>query len=390
VVDSLFAQRDLQPVRSYLAAFVLHANASYLGAGFAQEGLRGRHAFTGESTLQPRWQRCMRATQASVGQPLGKVYVERFFNQSDRHAVEALVQTLLAELKLRLAASSWMSEPTRASALRKAAVLRARIGYGEPWPAWEGLKVQVQPFALNVLDAARYTKTKEFRAAGGPADRAAWPDRVPASMVNAGFDEAANDLIFPAGVLQPPFFDRSADLASNYGGIGVAIGHEIMHAFDDAGRMRDETGRVGNWWSPDDARKFEARAAGLAAQFDARVVLDGVHVDGRLTLGENIAELGGAQLAYGALARALGDRLRVPDGTGYTPEQRFFIAYAQVYREKETPQALRTRVATNEHAPGWTRVLGVVQNMPEFARAFRCLPGDPMVLAAPVRFLDPE
>jgi putative endopeptidase len=289
-----------------------------------------------------------------------------------------MVDNLVAALDDRLHTLDWMGDSTRAQALAKLRAFGKKIGYPDKWRDYSAIVVMRGAYIDNVLRAELFASARNRERIGKPVDRAEW--RMTTPTVNATYSASANDITFPAGILQPPFFDPAADDAVNYGGMGAVIGHEMTHGFDDQGRQFDAAGNLRDWWTPEDAQRFRTRADLVARQFDAYTVVDSAtHVNGRLTLGEDIADLGGLKIAYAAFQRSLAGKPRPTAIDGFTPEQRFFLAWAQIWRNKSTDQALRNQVLTDSHAPAVWRVAGPLSNLPEFAAAFQCRAGDPMV-----------
>jgi putative endopeptidase len=275
-----------------------------------------------------------------------------------------------------------MGDSTRARALGKLQAFVNKIGYPDKWRDYSKLQLQRDAFVANRWRVTEFEARRRLGQIGKPFDRTEWRFTVP--TVNASYSPGGNEITFPAGILQPPFFDPDADDAVNYGGIGTVIGHELTHGFDDQGRQFDADGNLKDWWSAEDAARFKARADQVADQYSQYVAVDDLHVNGRLTLGENLADLGGVAIAYAALERSLENK-RMPLIEGYTPEQRFFLSYARVWRRKSRPEATRTQVLTDPHSPGHFRVIGPLSNLPEFAQAWGCKEGDPMVRPASVR-----
>jgi predicted metalloendopeptidase len=268
-----------------------------------------------------------------------------------------------------------MDAPTRAKALEKLNAFSVKIGYPDKWKDYSSAGIARDSYAANMMRANAWDTDYELRKIGGPVDKTEWGMTPP--TVNAYFRQTATEIVFPAGILQPPFFDPKADDAVNYGAIGVVIGHEITHGFDDAGRQYDAQGNLKDWWTPESAEKFKTRAAAIVKQFSAYTVLDGLHVNGELTQGENIADLGGLKIAYGALQKALAGKPR-PMIDGLTPEQRFFLSYATIWRRNYRPEALRLQVQTDPHSPAEFRANGPLSNLDEFAQAFSVPDGAPM------------
>jgi len=269
-----------------------------------------------------------------------------------------------------------MSGPTKQQALRKLDAMGIKIGYPDKWRDYSGLALAPGHFLANQTRAARFEREYRLAKIGKPVDKAEFSMTPP--TVNARYSSALNDILFPAGILQPPFFDPAADDAVNYGGIGTVIGHEMTHGFDDSGRQFDAEGNLKDWWTEEDAKQYQARADRVVAQYDAYTVLDSVPVNGRLTIGENLSDIGGLAVSYAALQKALARRPAAAID-GLAPEQRFFLAYARIWRQLVRPEESRRRIATDPHSPGVWRVKGPLSNMPEFHAAFGCRGGQAMV-----------
>jgi len=294
-----------------------------------------------------------------------------------------MVRNMEAVLRERLSTLPWMSDSTRKFAIAKLDAFVNKIGYPDKWRDYSRLDLsKQQPFVENRFAVLRFESNRDLAKIGRPTDRTEW-GMTPAE-VNAQYSSLSNDVTFPAAILQPPFFDPNADDAVNYGGMGAAIGHEMTHGFDDQGRQFDAGGNLKDWWTPADSKSFDQRALLVQRQFDSYVVLDSLHVNGKLTLGEDIADLGGLKIAYEALERSFSGKRPAPID-GFTPEQRFFLSWAQVWRTKTRPEAERQQVLTDPHAPARWRVNGPLANMPEFAAAFGCKAGDQMVRADSLR-----
>jgi putative endopeptidase len=293
-----------------------------------------------------------------------------------------MIENLRAAMRERIVRADWMTEPTRQQALTKLTSLNKKIGYPDVWEDYAQLNVVKGPWATNYLNARSYAVRRDLDKLGKPVDRNEWFMTPP--TVNAYFDPAKNEIAFPAGRLQPPFFHASYDPGANYGGVGGTIGHEMSHAFDDQGRQYDAKGNLIDWWTPDDAKNYTERAKVVEDQYSAYTVLDSLHVNGKLTLGENLADVVGVSVGYDALEKALAGKPRTLID-GFTPEQRFFLAYAQARRTNMRDEAARLQIQTDPHSPGQFRVNGPLSNMPEFARAFGCKEGDPMVRSTRAR-----
>jgi putative endopeptidase len=370
------ATRPLDDWKAYLRWTVVNRSASQLGAPFSDESFRLNSMLTGAREQLPRWKRCLVATDQLLGDALGREYVKTEFSPEAKAKMSEIVASLRSVLRDRIRHADWMSEETRSEALRKLDAFGQKIGYPDSWSDYAGLDIAAVPYAENVRRTRSWLFQRDVMRIGRSVDRDQWLMTTP--TVNAYYSAQLNEIVFPAGRLQPPFFSASYDDAANYGGIGATVGHEMSHGFDDAGRQYDAAGNVRDWWAPEDARRYRARASVVERQYSAYVAIDTMHLNGRLTLGENIADVVGVSLAYEALEQALKGKNRASID-GFTPEQRFFLAYAQARLSVLRPESARLLLATDPHSPGRFRVNGPLSNMPEFARAFGCREGDPMV-----------
>jgi putative endopeptidase len=361
--------------KTYLRWQLVNAQASRLSSAFVNQNFNfnGR-IIRGTKELQPRWKRILTATDTSIGEALGQLYVERNFSPLAKAKAQALIANLKAALRDRLKVLDWISENTRQQALKKLDAIAVKVGYPDKWRDYSALEIDNGPYILNAMRADAFEFRRNLNKIGKPIDRTEWGVTTP--TVDAYYNPNFNEIVFPAGILQPPFFDPEADDAYNYGGVGAIIGHELTHGFDDQGRQFDAEGNLRDWWTAEDQKNYNARAAIVEKQYDEYVPLEALHINGKLTLGENIADLGGLKIAYLALQKALEGKPRPPLIDGFTPEQRFFLAFAQNWRNNSRPEALRLRLATDPHSPPRFRVLGPVSNMPEFFQAFGCKPGD--------------
>ena len=381
-VGGLMKTVPLADWKTYLRWHLISSTAPYLSAKFVDENFAFRGTTLGGATQnQPRWKRVLRETDSELGEGLGQLYVAEAFPPAAKARALTLVQNVKSALRTRLASLDWIGEDTRRQALVKLDKMRIKIGYPDHWRDYSKLEVSSPSYVVNVLAANRFDFNRDLAKLGKPVDRSEWGMTPP--TVNAYYSPSGNEIVFPAGILQPPFFDPKADDASNYGGIGAVIGHEMTHGFDDQGRQFDGNGNLKDWWTAADKKRFQQRADGVAHQFDGFVAVDDAHVNGHLTLGEDIADLGGVKIAYLAFEKSQIGRPRVKIG-GFTPEQRFFLAYAQIWRENVRPEALRLSLATDPHAPNKFRVLGPLANLPEFAQAFPCPAGETHTAAARV------
>ncbi len=380
-LSALVAATPLADWRAYLRFHALKQAAPWLGTPFVREDFAFTSRFSGARELLPRWKRCLRETDEMIGEALGQAYVARTFSPQARDRARAVIDDVRAAFGDRVRRLEWMSDSTRAQALAKLGQMGQKVGYPEQWRDYSRLQVAEGPFVLNLQRASAFGWQRVVNRPGSPVDKTEWEMTVP--TVNAYYDAAKNEMVFPAGALAPQTFDPGADDAANYGSLGASwAGHELTHGFDDEGRHFDARGNLRDWWTPADSVYFSRQATIVAEQFDAYVQVDTLHVNGRLTLGENIADFGGLLVAYDALQLALQRNGRPGPIDGFTPEQRFFLSYAQAWRSNSRPESLRNRVTVDPHAPEVWRVNGPLSNMPQFAQAFGCKPGDPMVRPA--------
>jgi putative endopeptidase len=364
--------------KPYLRWHLLNSSATQLPKKFVDEDFefRGR-VLTGTTEILPRWKRCVQATDMALGEAVGQEYVKRYFPpEAKQHAMQ-MVQNLISALQDDLKTLPWMSDETRQRALAKLNAFMRKIGYPDKWRDYSALKVTRASYAENAMNGRVFEFNRSVSKIGKPVDRTEWAMTPP--TVNAYYNPSLNEIVFPAGILQPPFYDPNVDDAINYGGIGAVIGHEMTHGFDDSGAKFDAEGNRTNWWTDEDLKKFNERTKCVADQFDSYEVLPGVHEKGKLVLGESIADLGGLAIAYAAFEKSLAGKPRPPLIDGFTPEQRFFLGWAQVWAENERPEYERLQVNTNPHPVGRFRVIGPLSNMPAFAQAFQCKAGDAMV-----------
>jgi putative endopeptidase len=376
-VDSLLGRAPLDSWRSYLRWRVASFAAPYLSPRFEQEYLALRKITRGESALRPRWQRCLQATDEQIGQVLGKAYVRVAFTPAAKARMLELIDNLRAALRSRMERIDWMSQETKKAALAKLDAMTSKIGYPDKWRDYSGLSVRPGSFLQNVLAAQRFEEDRQNARVNRLVDRTEWEMTPP--TYNAYHNPSNNEIVFPAGILQPPLFDPKADDAVNYGAIGSVIGHEFLHAFDDNGRHFDARGNLRGWWTSSDSAAFEQRAELVVAQYSNYVAVDTLRVNGRLTLGENLADIGGLMIAYDGWQLSLKDKPAPGPIDGFTPVQRFFLAFANSWRDKARAEAERNWAVSNPHTTVRWRVNGSVSHHPAFAEAFGCRPGDPMV-----------
>jgi putative endopeptidase len=373
----------LEDWKTYLRWQLVNTAAPWLSQPFVDEdfNFKGR-ILQGTTELLPRWKRCVTAADRRLGEALGQIYVEKYFPpQAKAHALQ-MVNQLIAALRSDLQTLPWMGPATRKQALEKLAAFTLKIGYPDKWRDYSPYQVDRGPYALNQMRGAQFAFKRDLDKIGKPVDRTEWQMTPP--TVNAYYDPEMNEIVFPAGILQPPFFDPNADDASNYGAIGAIIGHEMTHGFDDEGRQFDAKGNLRNWWTPEDEKNFNERAQCVEKQFDSYSVQGDVHENGKLVLGESIADLGGLNLAYRALQKSLEGKHPAPIG-GFTPDQRFFLAFAQYNGENDRPEYERLITNTDPHPLSRFRAIASPSNMPGFAKAFGCKDGDAMVRPSATR-----
>jgi predicted metalloendopeptidase len=369
--------------KTYLRWHVARGAAPYLGAAFVQEDFRfNRQYLNGAKEMEPRWKRCVQATDRDLGDALGRIYVEKTFGADGKARMNKMIEALTAALREDIASLPWMTPATKQKALAKLQAFNTgKVGYPGKWKDYGSIAVRRDDYFGNSRRAQVFEVERSYARIDKPTDRTLWGMTPP--TVNAYYNSANNEIVFPAGILQPPFFDRTMDDAVNFGGIGVVIGHEYTHGFDDQGSKFDADGNFENWWTAEDLAAFKERTDCIAKEYDAFVpvkdpVNGDVHVNGRLTLGENTADNGGARVAYRALLKSLEGKPR-PSIDGFTPEQRFFLGFANVWCQNVTEQSARQLAQTDPHSPGEFRVIGTITNMEEFQKAFSCKVGQPMV-----------
>ena len=377
LTDQLTAT-PLSDWKVYLRWHLLNSRVPALPKKFVEEDFdfSGR-TLTGTKELLPRWKRCVGSTDRALGEALGQVYVQKHFTAAAKARAVQMVQNLIAALRDDLATLSWMSDTTRTRATAKLEAFTRKIGYPDKWRDYSTLKVVRTSYLDNVTSAQRFESNRQLAKIAKPVDRTEWGMSPP--TVNAYYNPSMNEIVFPAGILQSPFYDPQADDAINYGGIGAVIGHEMSHGFDDSGARFDAEGNLVNWWSEEDLKSFKTRAQCVIDQFSGFEVQPGLHENGNLVVGESIGDLGGLTIAYAALKKSMEGKPRPADIDGFTPEQRFFLGWGQVWAENERPEFERLMVATNPHPIGRFRVIGPLSNMPAFAEAYQCKAGDAMV-----------
>jgi putative endopeptidase len=376
-VEKQLATANLDDLREYLRFHLANRAAPNLSAPFVQANYEFFSAYLrGAKAIAPRWKRCVSDVNRDLGEALGEVFVRKVFPPAVKADTERMVAQIRDAMAKRIETSPWMSAETKEQALVKLRGMRDKIGYPDHWRDYSALEVRRGDYAGNVERAALFQARRDFAKIGKPVDRGEW--RMTPPTVNAYYNPPMNDINFPAGVLLPPLYDPKLDAAPNYGDTGGTIGHELTHGFDDEGRQYDAQGNLRNWWTPADDKEFRQRAACVAGQYAQYTVVDDLKINSQLTLGEDIADLGGLIIAYLAWQEETrGQTLEPRDGL--TPPQRFFVGFAQWACGGDRPEARRLSARINPHSPAEARIDGVVVNMPEFAAAFACKPGQPMI-----------
>ena len=376
-VNALLSSESMDNWKTYLRFHVADTSSPYLSSKFVEENFEFyRKYLRGAKEMQPRWKRCVQYVDYDLGEALGQVYVAKVFSPELKHSTLDMVQRIEDAMGQRIRALDWMSPETKQQALTKLAAIRNKIGYPDKWRDYSSVRIVPDDFAGNVERAHQFETRRDINKIGKPVDHGEWD--ITATTVDAYFNPQMNDINFPAAVLQPPLYDPKMDDAPNYGNTGGTIGHELTHGFDDEGSQFDAKGNLKDWWTKEDREKFDARTKCVDDQYSSYVSVEDVHVNGKLTLGENVADLGGEILAYIAWKEAnKGKDLRPIDDL--TPDQRFFIGFAQWDCANERPEDMRMRAMTDPHSPARYRIDGVVVNMPEFSSAFSCKAGQPMV-----------
>ncbi len=379
-LNLLLSSEPIDSWKSYLRFHVTDTSSPYLSSKFVEEAFGFyRKYLRGAKEMQPRWKRCVQYVDYDLGEALGQAYVAKVFSPELKQSTLDMVRRIEEAMGSRIKALDWMSPETKQQALTKLAGIRNKIGYPDHWRDYSSVKIVRDDFAGNVERAHQFESRRQINKIGKPVDHGEWD--ISATTVDAYYNPQMNDINFPAAVLQPPLYDPRMDDAPNYGDTGGTIGHELTHGFDDEGSQYDAKGNLKNWWTKEDREKFDARTQCVDDQYSGYVAVDDVHVNGKLTLGENVADLGGEILAYMAWKDATKDKKLEPID-GLTPEQRFFVGFAQWDCANLRPEDLRLRAMTDPHAPAQDRINGVVVNMPEFSEAFSCKPGQPMVKSA--------
>ena len=378
-MSQLIDKEDLAAWKTYLQWHLVHANARFLSSAFVNEDFHfyGK-MLTGREQLKPRWKRCTEDVDNDLGEALGQAYVEKYFGPDAKRQVLTMVTEIESAMRQDIENLPWMSPDTKKNALEKLHAVLNKIGYPDKWRDYSALEIKRGDEMGNVQRSAKFEFDRQLAKIGKPVDHQEWSMTAP--TVNAYYDPQKNDINFPAGILQPPLFDPASDAAPNYGNTGGTIGHELTHGFDDEGRQFDATGNLRDWWTEADGKEFEKRASCISNQYSQYVIVDDIKINGKLTLGEDVADLGGLILAYAAWKQdTKSQNLQSIDG--FTPDQRFFVGYAQSWCGSTRDEAKRMRATVDEHSPDRYRTNGVVTNMPEFQTAFHCKTGAPLAPA---------
>ncbi|UCH98626.1 MAG: M13 family metallopeptidase [Candidatus Aminicenantes bacterium] len=374
-VGLLMKEVQVTDWKTYLRWHLINAAAPYLSSDFVNQDYRFFEEFlSGKKKIEPRWKRVVKTTNREIGMLVGQLYVKKYFPPESKKRMLELVSYVKKAMAIRIKNLEWMSDATKKQALAKLEKMQVKIGYPDKWEDYSKLEVKRDSYILNVLRTSRFEFYKNLSQFGKPVDPEKW--RFPPQTVNAGYNPIKNEMTFPAGILQPPFFNPDADDAVNYGAIGAAIGHEMTHGFDDQGRKFDKDGNMKDWWTKEDAEEFNKRTQMLVEQYNNFVAIDDLHINGKLTLGENIADFAGLTVSYHAYKLSLQGKKIPGPIDGFTDDQRFFLSYAQLWRGKIRDKALRRKTLEDVHPWGKFRVNGTLFNIPEFYQAFDIKPGD--------------
>jgi putative endopeptidase len=380
-VNAILSKLSLDEIKMYMTAHAFLSTAGAMDKNTLQAKLKFDGVLSGVKELPPRWKKCSDVVQAFMPFALGRSFVAKAFSPESKAEATSMMHEIEQALHDRIETLSWMDKKTKAAAFVKLAVGKNYMGYPEKWRSYDGIKMDRDSFVNNFHSGNTFDSRYELDKIGKPVDRSEW--EMPPSLVNASKSQTLNTMYFPAGILQPPNFDNKRPIEANYGGIGAVMGHELTHGYDDEGRQFDKTGSMKDWWSKKTAAEFDKRAQCLEKQFDGYVVEGDLHVNGKLTLGENIADQGGLMLAYAAWQKEAAKRAKEmrkvsSEDKGFSPEQQFFISYAQLWCSKETDAFKKLMTNSNPHAIPEFRVKGTLSNNPGFAQAFNCKPGTPM------------
>ena len=376
-VSNMMKEVSLNDWKTYLKWNVIRSSANYLSSPFVQE----RFDFygttlTGSKEMQPRWKRVLQAIDNSIGDQLGQLYVKDYFPPAAKTKAKQIVMNLIHTFGERIKNLDWMSDATKKQALTKLNAITIKIGYPDKWKNYNGLEITKGSYFQNAINSSIFNYRKDLEKIGKPVDKTEW--EMTPQTVNAYYEPVNNEIVFPAAILQPPFFDMNADDAVNYGAMGCVIGHEMTHGFDDQGRQFDATGNMRDWWTKQDEENFNKKAELIVEQYDSFTPVDTLHINGKLTLGENIADLGGVNISFNAFEKTKQYKENKPID-GFTPAQRFFLSYANVWKTKAREQMARMLLQVDPHSPGKYRVIGPLSNTPAFWKAFDVKPGQPMM-----------
>ena len=377
-MNGFVADMPVEDWKTLLRWRLVHTRARFMPKRFVEENFTFNRMLYGQQTQVDRWKKCTGNTDQALGEALGTEYVSRAFSPAAKARAQGIVNSMVTVLGERIQQLEWMEPDTKKEAMLKLNSFQRKIGYPDKWIDYSTLNINMGQYLESQRRTEQFNNARNWKKVGKPVDKSEWGMSPP--TVNAYYNPSWNEIVFPAGILLPPFFDPNADDAVNYGAMGAIIGHEMTHGFDDQGRQLDSKGNLLDWWTAADAAKYKAEADKVVEQFDAYTVVDSAtHVNGKLTLGENIADLGGLKIAYIALQKQLAKNGRPANIDGFTPEQRFFLGWAQVWRQLQRDEGMRSRIMTDPHSPGVWRVNGPLSNMPEFHAAFGCKAGDKMV-----------
>jgi putative endopeptidase len=379
-INSVLDSESLDSLKTYVKWHLLNSSAPWLSEPYVQANFKMQQALTGQKEIQARWKRCANLVDRELGEAAGQRYVDVAFPPESKARMLKMVKALEKSLGEDIQNLSWMSAETKKQAAVKLAAINNKIGYPDVWRDYSSVVIKPGDLLGNVERANEFESKRQINKIDKPLDRKEWGMTPP--TVNAYYSPSYNEIVFPAGILQPPFFDPKMDDGVNFGGIGLVIGHELTHGFDDQGRKFDPQGNLHDWWTKEDGEEFEKRAACVANEYSNFIAVDDLKLNGKLTLGENTADNGGARVSLMALEQVIADDKSGNDSQpidGYTPQQRFFLGFGRVWCEKRRPEVARMRVLVDPHSPGQWRVNGVVQNMPEFEKAWSCKAGQPMV-----------
>ena len=377
-LDQVFYQSGVEDLKTYMRWMILNGSANRLSKRFGDENFNffGKY-LSGTKEQQPRWKRCVGTVDGTLGEALGQEYIKRNFTPEAKKRMNEMIDNLLAAFKVRINGLEWMSDETKKQALVKLAAIKRKIGSADVLRGYKGLVIDRKSYFDNGVRSGQFQIARNLADINKPVDKTRMGMSPP--TVNASYNPAFNDITFPAGILQPPFFNFQADDAINYGAIVAVIGHEVSHGFDDSGSRYDADGNLKMWWTAEDRKKFDERANCVVEQFNSYEVQPGLHINGKLTLGENIGDLGGLTAAYTAFKKSMEGKPRPANIDGFTPEQRFFLGWAQVWAAKSTPEAERQQVLGDPHSHQRWRVNGPMSNLPQFTEAWGCKIGQKMV-----------